>query len=598
MRPCTRPDGEVGKGGLHRLEGLERGLQLQRLGLLDEGADPVGLRALGAALADAPDHLVAPRLVHELRDHGRAPRGQLVDDRHVEVRVVAHRERARNRGRAHHELVRLGALAGEGEPLRHAETVLLVDDGEPQAVEGDLVLEERVRADRELRLALRDRLQGGLLRARLEAAREPAHLHAQRLQPVRELQVVLLGQDLRGRHERHLPAVLDRLQGREGGDERLAAAHVALQQPAHGMRLREVVGDGGPGLLLRPREGEGQRLHQRVGERVPVRHARRRLAAALAVGDAHGELLREELVELQAPPGRVRALGEARRVHVRRRAVQEQHAFAEGAERQALEERGLQRVVEQERVERVLDEPPQVRLRHPGGRGVDRREGGRERRVLLHHAHLGMDHLGAEESRPHLAEEAKPPARRHLLHLARVEVEEAHPEVGPAVGEPHHQRAPRAVLDVGLDHVGLDEHRLARSRLGERRELRLVLVAQGQVQHEVEARVDAELGELRADGGAGDEVAARRGRRRGGLGGSRRARGTRGGHGRRLAAAFRGRRGDDGGGRPVGRDGQFVHAGFFFRRERRTTSGMRRMRRKTCARCMRFLTWMVKTIVV
>ena len=37
---------------------------------------------------------------------------------------------------------------------------------------------------------------------------------------------------------------------------------------------------------------------------------------------------------------------------------------------------------------------------------------------------------------------------------------------------------------------------------------------------------------------------------------------------------------------------------FFFRRDRRTTSGMRRMRRNTCARCMRFLTWMVKTMVV
>src|SRR4051812_22632485 len=37
---------------------------------------------------------------------------------------------------------------------------------------------------------------------------------------------------------------------------------------------------------------------------------------------------------------------------------------------------------------------------------------------------------------------------------------------------------------------------------------------------------------------------------------------------------------------------------FFFNRVMRTTSGIRRSRRNTCARCMRFFTWMVKTTVV
>ena len=252
MRPCTRPTARSGKVVLHGLEGRQRRLQLQRLRLLDERADPVGLRALRAARADALDHLVAPRLVDELGHHGRASRRQLVDDGNVQVRVVAHGERARDGGGAHHELVRLRALAGQRQALPHAEAMLLVDDGEPQAVEGHLVLEERVRADGELRLAAGDGLQRGLLRARLEAAGEPAHLHAQRLQPVRELEVVLLGEDLGGRHERHLPAVLDRLQGRQRRDQRLAAAHVALQQPAHRVRLREVVRDRGPRLSSAP----------------------------------------------------------------------------------------------------------------------------------------------------------------------------------------------------------------------------------------------------------------------------------------------------------------------------------------------------------
>ncbi len=121
---------------------------------------------------------------------------------------------------------------------------------------------------------------------------------------------------------------------------------------------------------------------------------------------------------------------------------------------------------------------------------------------------LGWTISAPKKPGPHLAEEAQPPARRHLLHLARVEVEEAHPEFRLAVGQLHHQRAARAVLDLGLGHLRLDQHRLARAGLGERRELRLVLVAQRQVQHQVEAGVDAEFRELRANRGAGDQVIA------------------------------------------------------------------------------------------
>ena len=77
-----------------------------------------------------------------------------------------------------------------------------------------------------------------------------------------------------------------------------------------------------------------------------------------------------------------------------------------------------------------------------------------------------------------------------------------------------------------------------------------------------------------------------------------------------VAGAHGLRVGPDGGGRMAGRYGLLAHRGMdpwrsretgscaFFSRERRTTSGMRRMRRKTCARCMRLLTWMVKTMVV
>jgi hypothetical protein len=111
-----------------------------------------------------------------------------------------------------------------------------------------------------------------------------------------------------------------------------------------------------------------------------------------------------------------------------------------------------------------------------------------------------MHHLVAEEAGAHLAEEAHALAGRELLHLAGIEVEEAHPEIVPVLGELHHQRAARTVLHLGIDHLRLDQHRLAGARLGERRELRLVLVAQRQVQGEVELRPDAQLLEPRVEG--------------------------------------------------------------------------------------------------
>ena len=77
-------------------------------------------------------------------------RRQLVDDRDVEVREVAHGERARNRGRGEHQEVRDegGLWAGaQRKSLGNAEAVLLVDDCKPEVREFDAFLNEGVGAD-------------------------------------------------------------------------------------------------------------------------------------------------------------------------------------------------------------------------------------------------------------------------------------------------------------------------------------------------------------------------------------------------------------------------------------------------------------------
>ena len=84
-----------------------------------------------------------------------------------------------------------------------------------------------------------------------------------------EGEVVLLGQDLRGGHERGLVAVLERDDHREQRDHRLAGAHVALDQPVHGMRRLHVVRDLAQHALLGAGQVEGQDALDRLARARP-----------------------------------------------------------------------------------------------------------------------------------------------------------------------------------------------------------------------------------------------------------------------------------------------------------------------------------------
>ena len=124
-------------------------------------------------------------------------------------------------------------------------------------------LEQRVRSDGERDLAAREVLER--LACAAFAGTEPDS-HAigtsSPVEPRRELAVVLLGEDFGRRHERDLLAALDRLQRGERGDDRLAGAHVALQQALHRRRALQVVRDLAPHALLRARELEAGALDQ------------------------------------------------------------------------------------------------------------------------------------------------------------------------------------------------------------------------------------------------------------------------------------------------------------------------------------------------
>ena len=130
------------------------------------------------------------------------------------------------------ENVRTAAL-DERRPLRDPEAVLLVDDGDREIREVDLLLDERVRPDHDLRIPRRDELARGGVLLRAKRAREQRDAHAERRAELVDREEVLLGERLRRRHQRSLSPGLDRAQERVQRDDGLARSDVALKESLH-----------------------------------------------------------------------------------------------------------------------------------------------------------------------------------------------------------------------------------------------------------------------------------------------------------------------------------------------------------------------------
>ena len=114
--------------------------------------------------------------------------------------------------------------------------------------------------------------------------------------------MVLLRQHLGRRHERGLFAGFHRAQHRQDGDEGLAGADVALQEPEHPPFGGEVGVDLRQGLGLRGREGMSEAF-QRLGAITGVTGQRVALTAAHpASDDGERDLAGEELIVCQPCP--------------------------------------------------------------------------------------------------------------------------------------------------------------------------------------------------------------------------------------------------------------------------------------------------------
>ena len=240
------------------------GAQVGLRGLLDHGIDDVRLLSPVEPLSDLAEHLAARVRAHEARGHGKAARGELVDHADVHMAVHGHGERTRDRCGRHDQHIGSGIPLGEGHALPHPEAVLLVDHHEPQGAEADPFLDERVRADDQRGVAIRDPGPGRLPAGAGHGAHQQRDVQPQLADALR----VLFGEDLGGGHHGGLVPSFDGQQHGEEGDQGLPGAHIALEHAAHAARGRHVGVDLAQCGDLAARQLERQASVQRADELV------------------------------------------------------------------------------------------------------------------------------------------------------------------------------------------------------------------------------------------------------------------------------------------------------------------------------------------
>ncbi len=176
--------------------------------------------------------------------------GRRVDGAHVADAAQAHVQRARDGRGAQREHIDFGAKLLELLLLGDAEALLLVDDQHAQIFEFQLAAQQAVGADDQVDGPGSQPFENFSLLGLGAETTEHLHADGEVAQPLAEGAVVLLGQD-RGRHQNgHLFAVHDRLEGGAHGHFGLAVAHVAADQPIHGLVRLHVVLDGVDGGKL------------------------------------------------------------------------------------------------------------------------------------------------------------------------------------------------------------------------------------------------------------------------------------------------------------------------------------------------------------
>ncbi len=135
----------------------------------------------------------------------------------------------------------------------------------------------------------------------------------------------------------------------------------------------------------------------------------------------------------------------------------------------------------------------QIGLRQAGAGRVDGGQALRQRRVLIHRLEGRVHHLAAEEAHAQLAAHAQPGAYGHGFLVRGIEVQEAQQQRFAVVLDAHDQLAPAAQLDTAFADHAFALQRVALTAAANRHDARLVLVAQRDVQRQVDVAQQAEF---------------------------------------------------------------------------------------------------------
>ena len=207
--------------------------------------------------------------------------------------------------------VRRATAAGlrlELAPLLHAEPVLLVDHDDAEPRERHALLDQRVGADDDRRHPRRDELEGAARARRGQRARQQLDRDRRVLEQRGERAVVLASQEVRRREQRALEAGARGGRERVGGDRRLARADVALEEPEHRRRAREVGAEVADRGVLVVASGATAR-----SELSPERGLDARPAGSPSVGIVDRDRPRRIAPALPPPPDHARAAARAAR---------------------------------------------------------------------------------------------------------------------------------------------------------------------------------------------------------------------------------------------------------------------------------------------
>ena len=397
------------------------------------------------------------------------------------------------------------ALAAQREPLLDSEPVLLVDDDEPEVRKRHPGLEQRMRSHCDGGLAAGDAAERPPALAAREPPGEPDHSNPERIEPVAEAREVLLGEKLGGRHQGNLAFVGHRHHRCERRDHRLAGAHVALHQPVHRSIAREI----GPDLLRHPALGGGQPERQRVGEpahqRIAAVQRRGMPAVDPAAQHAQREVVCQQLLEREAPPGRMLVVQRRLGVRARRRPVDRPQCVDEADETVAHGHRFGQQIgdvgIALEPVEGLVDQAPQQRLTEPRRGGIHRGQTvcGRKLRVVVEEPVLRVHHLHAAGRGTHLPVAGDALARPELPALVLVEVEQPHRHRPGAVADGDDEGASAPETHAGALDPAAGEGGVSRARVSDRTDAGPILVSRGEMEQQVEHRLDPERREPRGD---------------------------------------------------------------------------------------------------